>query len=368
MADKRDYYEVLGVAKTATDAELKSAYRKLAKKYHPDLNKDNKEAEEKFKEVNEAYEVLSDASKRQKYDQFGHAGVDPNFGAGGYGGGYGSGFGGFGGFEDFDLGDIFGSFFGGGASSRRNAPQKGESIRARLIISFEEAAFGCQKEISITKTDNCSKCGGSGAAKGTTAETCSTCHGSGVVKTTRRTPLGMVSSSSPCPNCRGTGKIIKTPCESCGGSGHERISKKLSVNVPAGIDDGQTISLRGEGNAGVNGGPSGDVLITISVRPHHILMRDGTTIHCDVPITFAQATLGAEIEVPTLDGKVKYTVPEGTQTGTVFRLRGKGVPFLNSQRRGDQLVRVVIEVPHCGDLPAVFTVPVLAAAAVQKRG
>lgn len=342
MADKRDYYEVLGVEKSATDAELKSAYRKLAKKYHPDFNKDNKEAEEKFKEVNEAYEVLSNAEKRQKYDQFGHAGVDPNFGAGGYGGG-------FGGFEDFDLGDIFGSFFGGGfgggGQTRRNAPQRGESLRVNLILTFEEAAFGCTKEINITKTEKCAKCGGNGAEPGTQAETCAACHGTGTVKTTRRTPLGVISQQGVCPTCHGSGKIIKTPCSKCGGTGKERVSKKLSVNVPAGIDDGQTISLRGEGNAGTNGGPSGDVLISVSVRPHHILIRDGINTHCEVPITYAQAVLGAEIEVPTLDGKVKYTIPEGTQTGTVFRLRGKGVPVLNSSRRGDQLVRVNIEVP-----------------------
>ena len=344
MAEKRDYYEVLGVAKTATDAELKSAYRKLAKKYHPDFNKDNKEAEEKFKEVSEAYEVLSNAEKRQKYDQFGHAGVDPNFGAGGYGG-YGGGFG----FEDFDIGDIFGSFFGGGfgggGQTRRNAPQRGESLRVNLILSFEEAAFGCTKEINITKNEKCSKCGGNGAEPGTSAETCAACHGTGTVKTTRRTPLGVISQQGVCPTCHGTGKIIKTPCSKCSGTGKERVSKKLSVNVPAGIDDGQTISLRGEGNAGTNGGPSGDVLISVSVRPHHILIRDGINIHCEVPITYAQAVLGAEIEVPTLDGKVKYTIPEGTQTGTVFRLCGKGVPVLNSSRRGDQLVRVNIEVP-----------------------
>lgn len=344
MADKRDYYEVLGVAKTATDAELKSAYRKLAKKYHPDFNKDNKEAEEKFKEVNEAYEVLSNAEKRQKYDQFGHAGVDPNFGAGG------GGFGGFGGFEDFDIGDIFGSFFGGGGGgfgggSRRNAPTRGESLRVNLILSFEEAAFGCKKEINVTRTERCSSCGGSGAEKGTSAETCQTCHGSGTVRTTRRTPLGMVSSSGVCPTCGGSGKIIKTPCKKCGGTGKERAAKTFSINIPAGIDDGQTVPLRGEGNAGTNGGPNGDILVTVSVRPHHILTRDGTSIMCDVPITFTQAVLGAEIEVPTLDGKVKYTVPEGTQTGTVFRLRGKGVPVLNTTRRGDQFVRVNIEVP-----------------------
>ena len=344
MADKRDYYEVLGVSKTANDAELKSAYRKLAKKYHPDLNKDNKEAEEKFKEVNEAYEVLSSAEKRQKYDQFGHAGVDPNFGAGGYGG-YG---GGFGGFEDFDLGDIFGSFFGGGfggGAQRRNAPTRGESVRVSVVLAFEEAAFGCSKEITVNRTEACPECSGSGAEKGTTAETCQTCRGTGSVKTTRRTPLGMVSTSGVCQTCHGTGKIIKNPCKSCSGSGKKRVSRKLSVNIPAGIDDGQTVSLRGEGNAGSNGGPAGDVLITVSVRPHHILTRDGTSIMCDVPITFTQAVLGAEIEVPTLDGKVKYTVPEGTQTGTVFRLRGKGVPVLSGSRRGDQFVRVNIEVP-----------------------
>ncbi len=342
---KRDYYEVLGVQKTATDAELKSAYRKLAKKYHPDINKDDKNAEAKFKEINEAYEVLSDETKRSKYDQFGHAGVDPNFG-----GGYGSYGGGFGGFEDFDLGDIFGSFFGGGfgggASQRRNAPVRGESIRTNVVLSFEEAAFGCKKEITINRMESCSDCGGSGAEKGTTAETCATCHGTGSVKTTRRTPLGMVSTSGACPTCHGTGKIIKSPCKECGGSGKKRASRKLSVNIPAGIDEGQTVSLRGEGNAGSNGGPSGDVLITISIRPHHILTRDGTSIMCDVPITFTQAVLGAEIEVPTLDGKVKYTVPEGTQTGTVFRLRGKGVPVLSGTRRGDQFVRVNIEVPR----------------------
>ncbi len=342
---KRDYYEILGVQKTATDAELKSAYRKLAKKYHPDINKDDKSAEAKFKEVNEAYEVLSDATKRSKYDQFGHAGVDPNFG-----GGYGSYGGGFGGFEDFDLGDIFGSFFGGGfgggASQRRNAPTRGESIRSSVVLSFEEAAFGCKKEITVNRMESCSDCGGSGAEKGTSAETCATCHGTGSVKTTRRTPLGMVSTSGACPTCHGTGKIIKNPCKVCSGSGKKRVSRKLSVNIPAGIDEGQTVSLRGEGNAGSNGGPAGDVLITISVRPHHILTRDGTSVMCDVPITFTQAVLGAEIEVPTLDGKVKYTVPEGTQTGTVFRLRGKGVPVLSGSRRGDQFVRVNIEVPR----------------------
>ena len=290
--------------------------------------------------------MLSDDGKRQKYDQFGHAGVDPNFGAGGYGAG---GYGGFGGFDDIDLGDIFGSFFGGGfgggGASRRNAPQRGDSLRVNLTLSFEEAAFGCQKEITVSRTENCAECGGSGAAKGSAQETCQTCHGTGTVKTTHRTPLGVMSTTGTCQTCHGKGKIIKTPCSSCRGSGKARAQRKIKVSIPAGIDEGQTVSLRGEGSAGSNGGPAGDLLITVSIRPHHILTRDGTSVLCEVPITFSQATLGAEIEVPTLDGKVKYTVPEGTQTGTVFRLRGKGIPILNGKGRGDQFVRVNIEVP-----------------------
>ncbi|MEG2571146.1 MAG: DnaJ domain-containing protein, partial [Clostridia bacterium] len=261
MADKRDYYEVLGVAKGASADEIKKAYRKLAKQNHPDLNPDDKAAETRFKEANEAYEVLSNAEKRQKYDQYGHAGVDPNFGAGG----------GFG-FDDIDLGDLFGSFFGGGfgggGQQRRNAAQRGESLRAALTIAFEEAAFGCEKEISIGRTESCTTCHGSGAEPGTSADTCGNCHGSGVVKTAHRTPLGVMSSTGTCPNCRGTGKIIKSPCKACRGTGNARVSKKLKVKVPAGIDEGQTISLRGEGNAGTNGGPAGDLLITINIRPH----------------------------------------------------------------------------------------------------
>lgn len=340
--NKRDYYEVLGVAKTASADEIKKAYRKLAKQNHPDLNPNDKEAEARFKEINEAYEVLSNPEKRQKYDQFGHAGVDPNFGAGGFGGG------GFG-FDDIDLGDIFGSFFGGGfgggSGRARSAAQRGESLRASLTLSFEEAAFGCEKEISIGRTEACPSCHGTGAESGTTPETCSNCHGTGTVKTTHRTPLGMMSSTSTCPNCNGTGKIVKNPCKSCRGTGKARTTRKIKVKVPAGIDEGQTISLRGEGNAGTNGGPNGDLLINITIRPHPVLTRDGTSVLCEVPITYAQAALGAEIEVPTLDGKVKYTVPEGTQTGTVFRLRGKGIPVLNAKTRGDQFVRVNIEVP-----------------------
>jgi len=345
MADKRDYYEVLGVSKGASDDEIKKAHRKLAKKYHPDLNRDNPEAAEKFKELNEAYEVLSDKDKRAKYDQFGFAGVDPNYGAGQ--GGFG---GGFGGFDMGDLGDIFGSFFGGGfggssSRSRRNAPQRGETLQQRIMLSFEEAAFGCEKEITINRTESCDECGGTGAEKGTSVETCSNCHGSGVVMQTQRTPLGMFQTQGACPNCRGTGKIIRKPCKKCGGTGKMRKSRTLKVNIPAGIDDGQSIQLRGQGNAGVNGGPSGDVIVTISIRPHPLFTRDGNNVICEIPISFPQAALGDTLQVPTIDGKVEYTIPEGTQTGTVFRLRGKGIQNVNGRGRGDQYVRVNIEVP-----------------------
>lgn len=345
MADKRDYYEVLGVAKGASDDEIKKAHRKLAKKYHPDLNRDNPEAAEKFKELNEAYEVLSDKDKRAKYDQFGFAGVDPNYGAGQ--GGFG---GGFGGFDMGDLGDIFGSFFGGGfggssSRSRRNAPQRGETLQQRIMLSFEEAAFGCEKEITINRTESCDECGGRGAEKGTSVETCSNCHGSGVVMQTQRTPLGMFQTQGACPNCRGTGKIIRKPCKKCGGTGKMRKSRTLKVKIPAGIDDGQSIQLRGQGNAGVNGGPSGDVIVTISIRPHPLFTRDGNNVICEIPISFPQAALGDTLQVPTIDGKVEYTIPEGTQTGTVFRLRGKGIQNVNGRGRGDQYVRVNIEVP-----------------------
>ena len=343
MADKRDYYEVLGVQKGASDDELKKAYRKLARKYHPDLNKDNPEAADKFKEVNEAYEVLSDKEKRAKYDQFGFAGVDPSYGGGAGAGGFG------GGFDMGDLGDLFGSFFGGGfgggRSSRRNAPQRGESIRQTVILSFEEAAFGCEKEITVERIESCDDCGGTGAAKGTTAETCPNCRGTGVVTQTQRTPLGMFQTQGACPNCRGTGKIIKKPCPKCGGQGRVRKTRKFKVNIPAGIDDGQSIQQRGQGNAGVNGGPAGDLLVTVSVRPHESFERDGSSVLSAADISFAQAALGADIEVPTLDGKVKLTIPEGTQPGSVFRLRGKGIPYLRGSGRGDQYVTVNIAVP-----------------------
>lgn len=345
MADKRDYYEVLGVAKGASDDEIKKAHRRLAKQYHPDLNRDNPEADEKFKELNEAYEVLSDKEKRAKYDQFGFAGVDPNYGAGqGFGGGFG------GGFDMGDLGDLFGSFFGGGfgggsSRSRRNAPQRGETVQQRIILSFEEAAFGCEREITINRTESCEECGGTGAEQGTSPETCSNCRGTGVVTQTQRTPLGMFQTQGACPNCRGTGKIIRKPCKKCNGAGRVRKSKTLKVNIPAGIDDGQSIQLRGQGSAGVNGGPAGDVIVTVGIRPHPIFTREGQDVICEIPISFTQAALGDTLQVPTIDGKVAYDIPEGTQTGKVFRLRGKGIQNVNGRGRGDQYVRVNIEVP-----------------------
>ncbi len=347
MADqkKRDYYEVLGLSKGASDDEIKKAYRKLAKESHPDLHPNDKAAETRFKEVNEAYEVLSDSDKKARYDQYGHAGVDPNFGAGGFGGGFGGGYGDMG----FDLGSIFESFFGGGmggGARSRTAPQKGENLRVNLTLSFEEAAFGCEKEISIARIEDCSDCSGTGAEAGTTPEVCSQCNGSGVVRTQQRTMLGMVSSSSPCPKCGGMGKIIHQPCKTCKGKGKVKRQKTITVKIPAGIDNGQAVSMRGQGHAGLNGGPAGDLLVSISVRAHAIFERDGYSVLCEIPIGFVQAALGAELEVPTLDGKVKYSIPEGTQTGTVFRLKGKGIPNLNGHGRGDQFVTVVVETPR----------------------
>lgn len=344
---KRDYYEVLGVSKGASDDEIKKAYRKLAKKYHPDMNPGDKEAEAKFKEVNEAYSVLSDEQKRARYDQFGHAGVDPNYGAGGPGGP-------FGGFDmgDIDLGDIFGSFFGGGGfggfgggGARRNGPQKGESLRANLTITFEEAAFGCEKEINLNRTEECDECHGSGCQPGTTAETCPDCRGTGVVRVQQRTGGFAFSSTAACTRCRGTGKIIHSPCKSCGGSGSVKKSKRITVTIPAGIDDGQAVSLRGQGNAGKNGGPAGDLIVGVRVKPHPQFRRDGTTVLYEQPVSFFQAAMGAELEIPTIDGKVKYTLPAGTQTGTTFRLRGKGIPELRGRGRGDQYVTIRVQVP-----------------------
>ena len=344
--EKRDYYEVLGVSKGASEDEIKKAYKKLARKYHPDMNPGDKEAEEKFKEVNEANEVLSDPDKKARYDQFGFAGVDPSYGAGAGGPGWGDGAAGF----DFgDLGDIFGSFFGGGfgGAQRRNpnAPQRGESIRAAVTVTFTEAAFGCEKEITVERSEQCPTCKGNGCAAGTTPEVCPTCHGSGSVQTRRQTPMGVFASTAPCSKCGGTGRIIHQPCPDCHGQGRIRKRRSIKVNIPAGIDDGQTISLRGQGHAGKNGGPSGDLLITVMVQPHEIFRREGTSVFCEAPITYAQAVLGGTLEIPTIDGKVKYDIPEGTQTGSVFRLRGKGIPALNGRGRGDQYVTVNIETP-----------------------
>lgn len=342
MAEQRDLYEVLGLQKGASDDEIKKAYRKLAKKYHPDLNPGDKEAEKKMKEVNGAYEVLSDAEKKARYDQYGFAGIDPNY-AGGAGGG------GFGGFQDFDLGDIFGSMFGGGfggQQTRHNGPRKGENLRITLQLTFEEAVFGCEKSVSVTRNESCRDCGGTGAKKGTSPETCPVCRGSGQVQSTQRTPFGVFSSSSPCQNCKGTGKIIKEPCPSCKGEGRVRKTRTIRVKIPAGIDDGQTISLRGEGNGGTQGGPAGDLYVTVYVKEHKMFKRDGQDIILEMPISFAQAALGATLTVPTVDGKVQYDLPEGTQTGTVFRLRGSGVPSVNGRGRGDQYVKVNVEIPR----------------------
>ena len=365
MAEKRDYYEVLGIGKNATDAEIKSAYRKLAKKYHPDLNPGNKEAEEKFKEVNEANDVLSDPQKRQRYDQFGFAGVDPNYaaanggGAGGFGGGFGGGGfrGGGGGFGGVDLGDIFGDIFGGGfgggfsgfggGSSTRtaNAPRKGHDIQASVILTFEEAAHGCSKKITINRQDTCPDCGGTGAAKGTSPETCPDCGGRGYVVTQQRTPFGVMQSQQPCSHCGGRGTIIRNPCKTCRGTGKTAARKSLEINIPAGIDDDQNIALRGQGDAGSNGGPAGDVIVHVTVKADPMFERDGYDVTIHVPITFSQAVLGDDVEVPTVDGRIVQHIPEGTQSGTKFRLRGQGIQYLNGRGRGDQYVIVDVEIP-----------------------
>ena len=340
MADKRDYYETLGINKGASADEIKKAYRSLAKKYHPDMNPGNAEAEQKFKEINEAYGVLSDPDKKSKYDQYGHAAFDQTSGFGG------GGFGGFGGF-DFDMGDIFSSFFGGSSSSSRraNAPQQGDDIGVRIILSFEEAFFGCKKEVSYARIQKCSDCGGSGAEKGTSAEKCTKCGGSGTVRVQQRTAFGVMQSTTACPDCKGTGKIIKTPCQNCKGKGMVKINKKLEVTIPSGIDDGQRIALRDQGNDGRNGGAAGDLIIQVSVRPHAVFERDGKDLYCEIPITFAEAALGATIKVPTMEGEVDYTIPEGTQTGTMFTVKQKGVPDVNGRARGHLYFKVIVETP-----------------------
>ena len=343
MAEKRDYYEVLGVGKNATEDDLKKAYRNLAKKDHPDVNPGNAEAEAKFKEANEAYAILSDPDKRSAYDNYGHAAFD----------GTGNTTGGAGGFDmsGFDFGDIFGSIFGGGfggghSSSRRNAPTRGDDIGIRVDLTFEEAVFGVKKNITFNRIQKCPDCGGSGATKGTSPETCPVCGGSGQRRVTQRLGGMAFQSTTTCDRCRGTGKIIKEPCQNCKGTGYIKVTKKLEVAIPAGIDHGGRVALRGQGSDGRNGGPTGDLIIVVNVRPSDFFERDGYNIYCDVPVAVTDAILGAEIEVPTLEGTEKFTIPEGTQPGASFTLRGKGVPSLgNKDRRGDLIFTVKIEIP-----------------------
>lgn len=339
---KRDYYEILGLDKNASPEEIKKAYRKLAMKYHPDKNPDDKTAEDKFKEANEAYEVLGTPEKKQRYDQFGHAGVNGN-GGGGFGdfGGFGGG----GGFEDI-FGDIFDMFGGGGFSSRRRSgPQKGADIKYEVSISFEEAAFGTEKTIEFYKYENCNSCSGSGAKPGTSKKTCSHCKGTGEVRYAQRTPLGQIVNVKACDQCGGEGQIIEQPCETCKGKGKERKRKKMKVKIPAGVDNGSVIPMRGEGEPGTKGGPYGDLYILLRVLPHKIFEREGYDIICEIPITFVQAALGEELEVPTLEGRVKYKIPEGTQSSTIFRLKNKGVQNPKGYGKGDQYVKVVVETP-----------------------
>ena len=341
MAEKRDYYEVLGVSKSASDSELKSAYRKLAKKYHPDMNPGDKEAEAKFKEASEAYSVLSDPDKRRQYDQFGHAAFEG--GAGGGAGGFD-----FSGMDMSDIfGDIFGDFFGGGRSrAQSNGPMKGQNLHHTIRITFEEACFGTEKELDLPLQDECESCHGTGAKAGTTPETCSKCGGKGQVVFTQQSLIGMVRNVQTCPDCRGTGKIIREKCPDCHGSGYITRKRKISVTVPAGIDNGQSIRIREKGDPGVNGGPRGDLLVEVAVSRHPIFQRQGIDIYSSAPITFAQAALGGDVRIKTVDGEVEYTVKPGTQTDTRIRLRGKGVPSLrNKSIRGDQYVTLVVQVP-----------------------
>ena len=344
MADnKRDYYEVLGVNKSAGEDEIKKAYRSLAKKYHPDMNPGDKEAEVKFKEVNEAYAVLSDSEKRSKYDRFGHDAFDPTAGGGGYGG-----FSGFSG-ADFDFGDIFSSFFGGATGSSRsraNAPVEGDDIAARVSVSFEEAAFGCKKEVNFARIENCPDCHGTGAEHEGDIENCPECKGLGRISVRQQTMLGYMQTQRTCQRCAGRGKIIKSPCKNCNGKGRIRINKKLEVNIPSGIDDRQNIILRGQGSAGLNGGPNGDLIIEIRVKEDKIFEREGNNIYCEIPISFVEATLGAEIDIPVLGGETeKFKIPEGTQSGSDFTLKNKGIPDINTKRRGDLIFKVAVETP-----------------------
>ena len=340
MANKRDYYEVLGIDKNATDEDIKRAYRKKAKECHPDLHPNDKEAEARFKELNEANEVLSDPDKRARYDQFGFDGPDMGGGAGGnpFGGMDFSGMGG--------MGDIFDQLFNGGmggsAQARRNAPRQGNDVRYELRLTFEEAAKGCHKSVEFYRYENCATCGGSGAKPGTQPQTCSMCKGTGQI----RQSGGWMTTVRTCPACGGSGKVIKDKCSSCGGSGRVRMRRTLELDVAAGVDDNIVLSKRGQGEPGANGGPNGDLLIQITVKPHKLFRREGTNLRLEVPISFTQAALGAEIDVPTLDGSVKYTIPEGTQTDTEFRIRGKGIQQLGSNNKGDLIFKVRVETPR----------------------
>ncbi len=335
MANK-DYYEVLGLEKNASEDEIKKAFKKAALKYHPDRNQGDDAAEEKFKEINEAYQVLSDPEKKQRYDQYGTADFNGAQGFDGFD------FGGFGGF-----GDIFSDIFGGGfsSSSNKNAPRKGADMEYNLNLTFEEAVFGCEKEIRVTRREKCEACGGTGAKTGTSPKTCSKCNGRGKINVQRRTALGVMSTTATCDACGGKGSIIDSPCTSCRGTGKERKTRNLTINVPAGVDTGNVMPLRGQGEVGDNGGPSGDLYVNIRVAPHSVFIRKGFDIHMETHISFAKATLGTDIKVPTVDGDVTYKVPAGTQPGTVFRLKSKGVPRVNSSTRGDHYVRVIVDVP-----------------------
>ncbi|MDR2771780.1 MAG: molecular chaperone DnaJ [Clostridiales Family XIII bacterium] len=346
MAEKRDYYEVLGLKKGAAEADIKKAFRKLAMQYHPDKNPGNKEAEEKFKEVNEAYGVLSDPEKKDRYDRFGHAGVDPNAGFGGGAGFGGFGGGGGGGFEDL-FGDLFGGMFGGGSASsrRRNGPRKGPDVQKNIRISFDEAAFGVKKHITLNKHVACDACNGTGAAGGTSRIKCSSCGGTGEVRTQQRSPFGQFVNVSPCSKCGGTGEVIENPCKKCSGSGKMRKEITLSVDIPAGVDNDSVVKLEGQGEPGALGGPAGDLYVVISVSAHRLFERKGSNLLLDIPITYAQAVLGDSITVPTLSEKVTYKIPPGTQSGTVFRLKGKGIRSLHTGRTGDLYVTVTLEVP-----------------------
>lgn len=342
---KKDFYEVLGIAKGASEDEIKKAYRKLARQHHPDLNKEKpEEAAEKMKELNEAYEILSDAGKRQQYDQFGHAAFDPSQGGGQ--GGFG-GFGGFGG-DAGGFGDIFDMMFGGAGGGRRrrpNGPERGDDLRYDLELTFEEAAFGVNKNIQVTRMETCDTCHGSGAAEGTHPETCPVCHGTGQVQQQVNTPFGRMMNVVACQRCNGTGQIITNPCPTCKGKGRVRKTRTLEVKVPAGVDEGARLRMSGEGEGGLRGGPAGDLYVYLHVKDHPLFERDGNDVWCEVPLPMVKATLGAEIEVPTLDGKVSLKIPEGTQTGKVFRLKDKGIPRLHGRDRGDQYVRVKVIIP-----------------------